>query len=166
MEQIRLCRRLLRGALFRRIASQRGAAMIEMALVLPLLALLVFGVLQFGVATNYWHDETQLASQGARLAAVDRNPGASTLQEYIRQQAESSALRNGGSSTLPDPLQVCIAFPNGTDVGDPVQVSVQTSYHWLPIIGNAVGSPAVALVGRATMRLELPPTNYSEGCTT
>ena len=46
----------------------------EFALVLPLLLLLVFGMLDFGKAYNYWNDATHLTAEGARYAAVNRKP--------------------------------------------------------------------------------------------
>ena len=53
---------------------QEGAALVEFALVLPLLLLLLLGMLEFGRVFNYWIDETHLANAAARWAAVDRTP--------------------------------------------------------------------------------------------
>src|SRR5690349_9141530 len=54
--------------------DQCGTAVVEFALVAPILFLLVFGILDFGRALNYYNQMTQLAGQGARAAAVDNNP--------------------------------------------------------------------------------------------
>jgi len=56
------------------LADSRGAALVELALVLPLLLVVVFGMLDFGKAFNEWIDETHLANDGARLAAVSYCP--------------------------------------------------------------------------------------------
>jgi hypothetical protein len=56
------------------VADSRGTALVEMALVLPLLLLLLFGMIDFGKAFNEWIDETHLANEGARLAAVSYCP--------------------------------------------------------------------------------------------
>ena len=65
--------RRLSGA--RRLArSERGTAIVEFALIAPLLFFLVFGIIEFGRALNYYNDLTQLAGQGARAAIVSRNP--------------------------------------------------------------------------------------------
>src|SRR5688500_1037712 len=134
--------RAVRRALLRgrdRARSEDGVALVEFALVLPLLLLLLFGMLDFGKAFNYWIDETHLANEGARWAVVDKNPGAGTLQEYIRQQANTPELRDGGTSSVPSPMEVCISFPNGTAaVGDPVHVSVSATYNWLPFLGSRI----------------------------
>jgi Flp pilus assembly protein TadG len=150
-----------------RARSEDGVALVEFALVLPVLVLLLFGMLDFGKAFNYWIDETHLANEGARLAAVNRNPAPSgtTLQEYIRDQATTPELRDGGTPSVTSPLEVCIEFPAGTNVGDPVKVTVETTYQWLGVItGQMPGLSAATIRGQATMRLEAQPTNYSAGC--
>jgi Flp pilus assembly protein TadG len=146
--------------------SETGAALIEFTLVLPLLVLLLFAMLEFGKAFNYWIDETHLANEGARWAVVDKNPGAgsgTSLQEYIKEQATTSELRNGGTPSVSSPAQVCITFPAGTsNAGDPVHVEVTATYNWLSVLGLDVTS--TDLVGRSTMRLETEPSNYTAGC--
>jgi Flp pilus assembly protein TadG len=148
-----------------RLGGEEGTALVEFALILPILALLLFAMLDFGKAFNYWIDETHLANEGARWAVVNRNPGGGSLQDYIRQQATTPELRNGGTASIANPVQVCISFPNGTsNVGDPVQVTVSATYHWLPILGNNIGIAQTTITGSSHMRLEALPTNYSAGC--
>ena len=79
----------------RRSSNERGAALVEFALVLPLLLVLVFGMLEFGKAFNYWIDTTHLANEGARWAVVNHNPGSGTLQEYVKSRANTVELRDG-----------------------------------------------------------------------
>jgi Flp pilus assembly protein TadG len=167
--------------------DQSGVVLIEFALLMPLLFLVLFGVLEFGRILNYWIDETHLANEAARWAAVDRNPGtanpvngttcqpqagaATDLQTFIRCEATTEELRGGTAGDQgSDPLKVYICFPNGTsNVGDPVRVIVRTTYNYLPIVGDflsgAFGDGAVdttvGIAGSATMRLEAIPTNYT-----
>jgi hypothetical protein len=35
------------------------------------------------------------------------------------------------------------------------------TYHWLPFIGNSIGLGSTTITGRADMRLEALPTNYT-----
>src|ERR687898_1999642 len=53
--------------------AQNGQTMTEFALVLPLLALLLFGIVQFGIAFNNYITLTDAVRAGARKAAVSRN---------------------------------------------------------------------------------------------
>jgi Flp pilus assembly protein TadG len=148
----------------RRWSEERGVALVEFALVAPLLFLLLFGMLDFGRAFNYWIDSTHLANEAARWAVVNQNPGSGTLQQYVQQQADTGELRSGGSAAVPDPMQVCINFPNGAVVGQPVVVTASVTYHWLPFISDRIGVLATTVTGSSTMRLEAVPTNYSAGC--
>lgn len=140
--------------------------MVEFALVLGAFLLLVFGVTQFGLAMNATNDETHLADEAARYAAVNYNPSTTagqSLATWIKAQADTS-LSGGGS--------VCISFPNGTShIGDPVKVVVTSgTIGWQPlpaIIGVLKladpGLPSTTS-GSATMRLEAQPTAYGAGC--
>jgi Flp pilus assembly protein TadG len=148
-----------------RARSEKGVALVEFALLLPILALLLFGMLDFGKAFNYWIDETHLANEGARWAAVNKNPSTSgTLQQYIRSQATTTELRDGGTSSISGPLSVCITYPSGTaNEGDPVKVTVQTTYNWMGLIADRISVASSTITGSATMRLERDST-IAAGC--
>jgi len=153
----------------RRVSSpygrEAGVAVVELALVLPLLMVLLLGILDFGRAFNYWIDQTHLANEGARWAAVNKNPGSGTLQEYVRSQANTAELREGGTASVPGPIEICISFPNGTSqVGDPVRVTASASYNWLPFLGDRIGITSTSISAAATMRLEAAPSVYTAGC--
>jgi Flp pilus assembly pilin Flp len=150
----------------RRLHGESGAAIVEFALILPFLVLIIVLILDFGRAFNYWISTTHLASEGARLAAVDSAPGGD-LQAYIRGKGGTQELREGGTRWMSDPVEVCVD-PDGDAVGDPVEVTVTATYHFLPI-GN-LGIPGVDdladmdIHGSATMRREVLADNVSAGC--
>ena len=54
------------------ITNEQGQTMTEFALVLPVLALLLFGVIQFGITFNNFVTLTDATRAGARKAAVAR----------------------------------------------------------------------------------------------
>jgi Flp pilus assembly protein TadG len=71
------------------IRSEQGQALTEFALALPILALLLFAVIQFGVAFNNYVTLTDATRAGARKAAVARqltNP-VNACQSAIRTSA-------------------------------------------------------------------------------
>lgn len=158
----------MRSFLPSRIAGrdpEGGAALVEFALVLPVLLVLLLGMLDFGKAFNYWIDQTHLANEGARWAAVNKNPGGGSLQQYVRSQANTPELRDGGTASVAGPIQICITFPNGTSqVGDPVRVTASTTYNWLPFLGSRLGIAQTTMTASATMRLEAAPSVYGAGC--
>jgi TadE-like protein len=149
------------------LRSENGAVLVEFALILPVFCMLAFLIFDAGRAYNYWIDQTHLASEGARIAAVNRVP-AGGLRTYLADQATTDELRDGGTDSVPGSLEVCVDFPtdsaDGThgQVGDPVKITVRTQYHWLPIIEAGVTSSE--LEGSATHRLERTPS-YGAGCT-
>jgi hypothetical protein len=159
------CHRFRRRAIAR-LSREQGAALVEFALVLPILVVLLFGVLEFGMLFNYWIDETHLVNEGARWVVVNNNPGGSTpLQQYLRSQADTAALRTGG--------HVCVSYPAGTsNVGDPVRVDM--SYDaGIPVLhgvmsrfpgffGSALPT-TIKVSGTSVMRLEAKPTNVTAG---
>ena len=54
------------------IRNEQGQALTEFALALPILALLLFAVIQFGIAFNHYVTLTDATRAGARKAAVAR----------------------------------------------------------------------------------------------
>jgi Flp pilus assembly protein TadG len=139
------------------LADDRGTAVVEMALVLPLLLVLVIGIVDFGKAFNYWNDTNHLAAEGARYAAVNRSPDGGDLKNYIKGRADTAELRLGA--------QVCISFPTGlAKVGEPVRVTVSDDYEWLEGTTNLLGLGSTTISGSAEYRLEVTPT-YTAGCT-
>ncbi len=53
--------------------GQRGAAMVEMAIILPILIVLVFGIIHFGIAFNRLQGFHAAAREGARTASIPSN---------------------------------------------------------------------------------------------
>jgi Flp pilus assembly protein TadG len=144
-----------------RLLDERGTAVVEMAIVLPVLAVILFGIIDFGRLINYWNDQNQMAADGARWAAVNRNPGTSgqTLQAYIQGQGDTAELRNGVSGDgVTQAAQVKI-YTSGK-VGDPVRVCVTSKFHFFKILGL---NKSVDMVthGAAEMRLEQGATNFT-----
>jgi hypothetical protein len=141
-------------------------ALVEFTLVAPLLMLLLFGMLDFGKVLNYWLDETHLANMGARMAVVENWPtkddpdDPQTLQEYIREQADTGELRDGAV--------VCIEVdPDaGPTEGAPVTVRVKmpTEELWSNFMVNMLdfnnGPIPKFIRAHSTMRLEKDTRNY------
>lgn len=146
-----------RFAAFR--ADQRGQALVEFALVLPILLLLVIGIFDFGQALNYYNQESQLVGQGARAAAVNRCPdgtaigatgGCTSIQGQLSETYANGALKNN---------PVCISLPNGAGAGQPVTVSTTYNFQLLGFIGGAT----IPITASQTERQEIAGT-YSTGC--
>lgn len=149
------------------IRNESGQALAELGLVVPILVLVLFSVIHFGKAFNYWNDATHLSAEGARFAAVNRKPdpaNASSLQQQIKTQVDTAELRSGTGSVT-QAAQVCVDFPNGTsNVGDPVRVTISFTYAWMPLIGERIGIAESTIRSSSVMRLEAAPSTYGTGC--
>src|SRR5512139_1246275 len=72
--------------LLQRARTERGAALLEMALTLPLLLLVCVGILEFGRAYQTWQVITNAAREGARIAVLPGMDDAavrSRVQQYM-----------------------------------------------------------------------------------
>ena len=111
------------------------------------LCLIVFGILDFGRALNYYNDLTQLAGQGARAATVNQNPlggGANTsFQHQLACEATSGELTDG--------INVAVTT-TPAKVGDPVTITASYTFRFIPFLklGNLTLSAA------QTQRYESP----------
>jgi Flp pilus assembly pilin Flp len=109
--------------------DQGGAAAVEFALLLPLLVLLLFGMIEFGLAFNTRIQATNAAREGARMAVVGIGNwgdvgGGTSFWQAVRQDGGLGDIDNcvlstdgvvGGTLTVTFdyPLNLAIPFmPN------------------------------------------------------
>jgi Flp pilus assembly protein TadG len=142
-----------------RLADERGTAVVEFAIVLPVLAVVLFGIIDFGRVLNYWNDENQMAADGARWAAVNHNPSTSgqSLQDYIQSQADTTELKSGTSGDGVSTKATVTIWTSGT-AGDPVRICVASKFHFFKILKLTAD---LKTHGAAEMRLEQAATNYT-----
>ena len=132
------------------LVDERGVALIEFALVLPLLLLLVLGIVDFGKAFAYKNDETHLANQAARYAAVNSCSacGVQTINTFIKNEAETAELRNN--------MTVAVAFTGfgakNHCIGSPIKVTLQYHYDFFKFL--KIAPLGVMIGGSSSMRLE------------
>jgi Flp pilus assembly protein TadG len=109
--------------------NERGTAVVEFALVVLPLCLVVFGILDFGRALNYYNNLTQIAGQGARAAAVNQDPNGgpadANFQHQLACAITSTELRSG--------VKIRITTTPST-VGDPVTVTNSYRFHFIPLL--------------------------------
>jgi Flp pilus assembly protein TadG len=122
--------------------DERGQTLAEFALVLPLLAMLLFGIIQFGVVFNNYVTLTDAARAGARKAVVSRH--LSGRVTVTKAAVKSSA---SGLDLNDDQITVNSAWTPGSDV----TVSVSYPYS-IDLIGFVVKSGD--LTSTSTERVE------------
>jgi len=157
----------------KRCRCEDGQALVELAFVLPLVLLFLFGIIDFGLALNSYNGDTNIANIAARTASVMGTTTSvtcagnteTTLTLYVDCEASSTG--------APTPTSVCVAdmagaTPSGTyTTGDPIKVEVTSTFHWLQILTGKdsyiakVVNPTSSITASATMRLEAAPTGGS-----
>jgi Flp pilus assembly protein TadG len=101
--------------------ARRGQALVEFALVLPLLLMLVIGVFEFGRAYNVYQVITDAAREGARTAVVaDPSTTQDSVLTTIRNALGRAGL-NSSSATIG-----LTGWRTGT--GTPATVTIQFPY--------------------------------------
>jgi len=126
------------------IKNQRGQAMVEMALILPVLILMIFGTVEFGRIYASYLMVNNAAREGARFAAV----GATDAQITTLIMQRSSALDE-------TQMTVTITPPDGSRVrAQGVQVDVVYPVRvYAPVISNIIGDPYL-VSAQVIMRVE------------
>ncbi|MGI6587831.1 MAG: TadE/TadG family type IV pilus assembly protein [Peptococcia bacterium] len=134
--------------MLKKIRRQRkGQALVEMALILPLLLLLLFGIIEFGRVMSASIIVTHGARDGARHGAV----GATDSEIVTRIQTKSAAVLF--DSENPEKLAIEIERTGPIKGGD-IQVTVNYQVTlYMPIIPEIIGNP-FTVAGTSVMRVE------------
>lgn len=137
---------------------ERGAAMIEMAITMPLLLLLSIGVFEFGRAFQYWQVLTNATREGARVASL---PGTSddAVTSRVQNYLDAGQLQFAYSADVVVDRDGEISI--GTDTASASTVTVSYPFEFivlqpvarLVVSDTEVGAPITMTVS-ATMRNE------------
>ena len=119
--------------------GQQGQAMVEFALMLPLMLIVLFIVVDFGVGLTRWIVITNAANQGVRLGGVGADVGAICAKTID----SSDGLLSGGD------VQVTFADVDGSggiDPGDSVVVDVNYEYDFVSPLGHFLSGAVDSLM--------------------
>lgn len=135
----------------RRVAqSETGQAMVEFALVAPLLMMMVIGVFEFGRAWNVYQVLTEAARAGARAAVV--------ADAGVTQDSVVATIRQGLTRAGLNPSGVNISLTGWrAGTGTPASVTIQYPYQFVflrPFMGWTSDEAAITLSTAFTMRNE------------
>ncbi len=125
------------------LRDTRGQALVELALVTPVVLLMLLGIAEFGRLMNAYLTVQHAAREGARLGALGVED--TEIEQRVREAA----------SGLAGEVSVTVTPPEAErDRGDVVQVEVRYEHEVLvPLIGTIIG-PDVVLAYQSTMRVE------------
>jgi Flp pilus assembly protein TadG len=146
-----------------RIKSQRGTALIEAALTIPLILLLSVVIFEFGRAFETWQIMTNAAREGARVAVL---PGStetmviSRVQDYLRVGLSDTEAANASIGLSGQTISLAAdgsmtAAGSQVVVSLPFQFMVLNPVAQLVVNGSTLGQP-ITLTTSAVMRNEAP----------
>ena len=139
--------------------NERGQALAEFALVLPLVLLFIAGIVEMARAWNIKQAVTDAAREGARYTVV-KDDVTDTMAEVQAKIEERLALASIETSTITfssaDP-DCAVLADCWRDAGKEMTVSVSTQFR-MGLVGTLLqwtgGSPLVTISTNATMRNE------------
>jgi Flp pilus assembly protein TadG len=138
--------------------DERGAELIELALVLPVLLLMFAAIFDFGVLFQRYLVVSNAAREGARIAVLPGYTQADVqdrVTNYVRQSTGDYTL--SPTATL---VTVSIDPPGPTPAFPAAQVTVSLTHAYLVIgpvaalFGSGGNWNTITLVVRSTMRIE------------
>jgi Flp pilus assembly protein TadG len=146
------------GRLLKRIREHRGAAIVEVALTLPLLLLVSVGIFEFGRAYQTWQVLTNAAREGARIAVL---PGSTdtSVRNRVVDYMQTGQLPQATHSTISISHNTAIDVGAGSATGSEVVISYPFSFIMLQPVaslivpGTSLGSPII-MAASAMMRNE------------
>jgi Flp pilus assembly protein TadG len=147
----------------KKIIGNNGAALVEFALVLPLLLLILFGIIEFAVIFFNQQMITNASREGARFGIVSQTPRITEAQ--IRQRVKDYCLNNlitwasntgtPSDADIDTTAKAAPVFPN-----DDLRVTVRWNYQFLILPGfvsaffGGSANTGITLVATSLMKYE------------
>ncbi len=126
------------------LKKERGQAVVELAILLPVLILILMAIFEFGRVMNAYMIVTHASREGARAAAV----GIQDAEVVTRVENFSSTLNDANITVTIDPLHA------SRSTGDTVTVTVEYDIDVItPIIGAITGN-TIHMEAFTSMRVE------------
>lgn len=126
------------------LKNQKGQALVEFALILPILLLLVMGILQFGMMLSTYLTIENASREGARKG-ITGSPDAE-IRQIITDTSPSLNASNLSVSITPGDA--------ARNSGDTITVRITYSYQLTVPIISSLFNNSVVLNGQTSMRVE------------
>ena len=137
--------------------SARGQTLVEFAVASAVFFMIIFGILQFGLAVWNYNMLPSLAQDGARYAAVHGDTNATACTTIAQKECETTStlvqdfVRSRVVGMTPTAVTVTTTYPDGDNsVGDTVQVQVDYTFSAFTTI---VRTGTLTLHGVAQMKI-------------
>jgi len=147
--------------------ADRGQSLAELAILLPIILILVFGIIDFGMGLRAYITVSQATREGARYAAVGNPAGAFTsggagdCNGSTGTTAVGKVCSTMKGLNLDNITDVSVTYPDGNHPGESVRVSVTYHYNYITPIQRLLNffaagdvGPSIPVTSPVDMRLE------------
>jgi Flp pilus assembly protein TadG len=136
------------------IKNERGAALIEAAVTIPMILLISVGIFEFGRAYQTWQVVTNAAREGARVAVINGTTD-DQVREAVRAYMTVGRLQHAATT----PIEVVRNTPLGPWTGSSITVSYPFEFIVLNpvvrlVVPNSTTGAPLTMSAVATMRNE------------
>jgi Flp pilus assembly protein TadG len=140
--------------MLKRLRNQRGAALIETAITIPLVLLVSVSIFEFGRAYQTWQILTNAAREGARIAVLE-GPTDAQVTTIVRDYLTAGRISNASSASVTVVRNVPFGATTASrvTVNYPFQFIVLNPVAKLVRKGSTVGTP-LTMQSSALMRNE------------
>ena len=140
----------------KRLRNQRGAALLEAAITIPMILLVSVAIFEFGRAYQTWQVLTNAAREGARVSILVDSSDAQ-VTAAVRTYMTGGGLPS--AATAPVVVERSVAFGPGTTssritINYPFNFMVLNPVARLVQASSSLGQGALTLVAATTMRNE------------
>lgn len=139
-----------------RIRNQRGAALLETAITIPLILLVTVSIFEFGRAYQTWQVITNAAREGARIAILSGTTDAA-VDSAVRNYMQNGQLSAFSSATV----TIERAVPFGTNTAARITVAYPFNFTVLNPVIRLVNSTSTAGQGTTMMQSSAMMRNES-----
>jgi Flp pilus assembly protein TadG len=144
----------------RRIKSERGAALLEAAITIPMLLLVSVGIFEFGRAYQTWQILTNAAREGARMAVLQDSSN-TDITSRVSQYMTDGQLGAANSATI-GVNRSAVLDVNGRNVSaSDVTIDYPFSFIVLQPVARLV-APTTSLGGAVVMHAEAVMRNETQ----
>ena len=129
--------------------NERGAALIEAAITIPIILLIAVGIFEFGRAYQTWQVLTNAAREGARAAVITGSTD-TDVTNRVRNYMKAGALGNYGTAGITIKRDVVLT---GADTASQIQIDYPFQFMVL--------NPVVRLIAPSDRKTGAPITMKS-----
>jgi TadE-like protein len=144
----------------KRSKSERGAALLEAAITIPMLLLVSVGIFEFGRAYQTWQILTNAAREGARMAVLpDPTPG--VVEDRVMQYMQAGQLNAATSAAIAVDRSATLNVSGRLVSASQVSIDYPFSFIVLQPVARLV-APTTSLGGAVVMHAQAVMRNESQ----